>query len=128
MPRLRGSDFCWSHQDGGSLAREAGRLGGLGRTFNDPRHRGPKRNHHTVRADAPIATMPDAPLETPEQIAELRTAAIRAVQRGQMDPNTGVAISRMLTDQLRALEAVDVGRRLDALEADDAETDQEQES
>lgn len=114
MPARENSNLCWSHSPG--LAAEAGRQGGLTHRHGNPRVR---RHRGSVDADAPIATMPDAPLETPEQIAELRTAAIRAVQRGQMAPDVGLALSKMLSDALRDVEAVDIARRLDALEGTD---------
>src|ERR1019366_1953945 len=96
MPALAGTSRCWSHTPG--LAQESGRQGA---------HPGRRRQKRAlVDPEAPIATMPDQPCDTPEQIAQLRTLAINAVRRGEMDPNVGASLSRMLADQSRALEAV----------------------
>ena len=105
MRPLTGTRRCLAHTEG--LSAYAGRRSGVARRKPEPP---PKVNPAT----APLV-VPDA-LDTPEAIAACRAAAIAAVAAGTMDPKVGTALSAMLEHQLRAIETVDLAKRLAALE------------
>ena len=114
---LAGSELCALHTPG--LASAIGRRGGLGRRREPkptPRTR-PAWTPPPADPDVPPIVLPDTPLESAEQIAQVRAAAIAAVAAGQMDPRVGTALSTMLEHQRKAIETTVLERRLAAIEA-----------
>jgi hypothetical protein len=70
-----------------------------------------------VMRDRPVEV--DLPaLGTPGDLPAALSALLGAVARGELTPSEGERISRLLDTYVRALEASDLARRLEAIEAE----------
>ena len=68
------------------------------------------------RKDRPIA-FPLPVTEKPDDVGQALAAVLSAVAEGEITPSEGQAVASVLESQRKALELVDIERRLRALEA-----------